>query len=357
MFDKRRGFFQRLAQRLDKIDKNEFVEVLSLLLEERALWTALADFNPLKITVLRSGEVIYDSSGGLYARLSARFGSEATQTFEHPDSKNKTLTIKKVDFERYSFFYIYDAALEKSAEENIRSGLEALEMLAAGISHEIKNPLTAVDLHTQLIERGIKSGKIKASGEIKDYISLVKTENARLLSVLETFIGAARKRRPVFAFCEVEDAVRAIARLFEPELELKNISLALELRPVSKIFSSLEIIQQILADIFRNAIEAVGNSSIKKLCITLNESPQKDGLYITIEDSGTGIPLAFKKRIFEPYFTTKKTGTGLGLTLVKKMVEELGGEITVEDSTALGGAAFKIFLPISQEQKKLEFFV
>ncbi|MGL5720822.1 MAG: two-component system sensor histidine kinase NtrB [Brevinema sp.] len=355
MFDKRRGFFQRLLKRIDKVDRAEVPEIISILLEERDLWEVLAENSPCKFTVHRDTELILDSSQGLYTAIKHLISEKSPkQTISCPAEFGQgDLTIKKVFYKNYQITYIYPPFSSNEQEQTaFKDSMEALEMLAAGISHEIKNPLTAIDIHTQILERSIQKGNIKVPPEIQDYIHLIKTENTRLLAVLDIFIGSMRKRRLTLTFCEIKDLILNLIKVFEGEFQEKEISLILDLDPIPKIFTSQEILQQIASDIIRNAIEALEDRETKQIVISLKENSTRDTICLSIEDSGQGIPANLRSRIFEPYYTTKKSGTGLGLTLVKKMVDELAGTISVEESR-VGGAAFKINLPLSQGQKKL----
>ncbi|MGL5254425.1 MAG: sensor histidine kinase [Brevinema sp.] len=360
MFDKRRGFFQRLLQRIDKVDRSEVPEILAILLEERDLWEVLAENSPCKFAVYRNSELILDSSQGLYTAIQHSL-IEKNDILEHtiPCPKGfgyDYITVKKVIYKNYQVIYIYPQLVSNMQEEKtaFKDSLEALEMLAAGISHEIKNPLTAVDIHTQILERYIAKGQIQVPVEVQDYISLIKKENTRLLAVLDIFLGSIRKRQLTLTFCEVKDLILNLVKVFEAEFQEKGISLTLNLDSVPKIFTSQEILQQVASDIIRNAIEALEDRETKHIIISLKENNLRNSVYIAIEDSGPGISTNLRTRIFEPYYTTKKSGTGLGLTLVKKMVDELMGTISVEDSK-IGGASFIISLPTSQGQRKLTY--
>ncbi|MGL4393917.1 MAG: sensor histidine kinase [Brevinema sp.] len=357
--NKKDRFFKKALQTLPKLQKEELIRLSETLISERALLVELVELNPKGVIVFRGEDILYQST---QIKNLLKECNNFIPTKNHVGiislldihQKDRVLEIDYQHFDIFDAFYISDVTIYQKdlSSKKTRTTLDALENLAAGISHEIKNPLSAIDIHTQLIQRQINKEVLSVPPEIEEYLSVVQHESKRLLSVLDDFLNMTRKVKPILQFSETSDIILATERVFEKECFEKNIKLEINISQVPKIFTVPNTLQQVLSDLIRNAIEALENKDKKIIRLTLAEDELKTNLLICIEDSGDGISASIRSKVFEPYFTTKKTGTGLGLTLVNKMVHDIGGLIIISESD-LGGAAFKILLPISQGQKKL----
>lgn len=357
MNDKRQKFFIKILEKLEKLEKKECVDIIKLLFEERQLWFDIIESSGLKVLIYRDHEVIYDNLSMVLVEIPQLelLPKNMIITVQDIYHKERILDIKYFISGRFRIFCLQDIGViqEQDIKMKTQNSLNALEMLAAGIAHEIKNPLSAIDIHTQVIEKKIKNEIIALPKDFFDYIGVVKKESERLLLVVDHFLSRARKQKPILEFSEVKDIIEQTITLFQMELEQRQIKIIVSLEQVPRIFTVPAFLQQILSDIIRNAIDVLEFHETEKVIkITLRENKLKNAIIICIEDNGPGISLSVKKRIFEPYYTTKKNGTGLGLTLAKKMTQEIGGDIILK-SGILGGAAFCILLPISLGQKKL----
>jgi signal transduction histidine kinase len=251
---------------------------------------------------------------------------------------------------------ITEVKAKDSKLKNLES-IEALNNLAAGVAHEIRNPLTAIDIHTQLLKKGIDRGIIEVPEEVKNYLRIIDEEQRRLSGIVSEFLTAARKRELKRTFEDVNEYLQEIVDFVQPELDANGIFAALEFNPVPKTFLDRDYLRQAVLNLIRNAIEAMRLHSPdrlpeKRLIIRTFYDIGTDSVGIAISDTGEGIPEERLQRIFEPYYTTKESGTGLGLTIVYKIVKEHGGDIRVESEKGRG-STFTIFLPQSQGVKQI----
>ncbi len=350
-------FLKKALKALPKLSRNSLIKFCEeLIYEQHKLLNVVED---IAICIYFEEQIIFSSS--LYNQYIQEVPNivllkeVGVQSILDSKKNDRIFYIMKKDIEQNTIVYITE--LTQYFHENIttktQESITALETLAAGISHEIKNPLSAIDIHTQILQNKIKNHKLSVSPEINNYLNIVKEESDRLLNVLDTFLNITRKSKPELVFTEISQILDKVYQLLIPELAQKQISLEIKIDAVPKIFTSPHILQQILLDLLRNSIEALKNQDNKSIEISLKETDTKTHIIISVDDSGSGIDSQVLYKIFDPYFTTKPEGSGLGLTLVKKMVEELGGRIFVAHST-LGGARFELYFPISSEQKLLQ---
>ncbi|MDD2500814.1 MAG: ATP-binding protein [Geobacter sp.] len=228
---------------------------------------------------------------------------------------------------------------EELREETVRlERLASLGKLAAGISHEIRNPLTGIsllldDLHDRA-QLGDKDREMltKAMAEIE--------RMDRLISALLTF---AAPPRSCFAPGDPGEAAEDVVMLMQRPCQRQGVTLTLERTPLPACLIDAEKIRQALLNLLKNALEALPLGGT--IHISLNHD-EHDAL-ITVNDSGHGIPVQDLPLIFEPFFTRKGAGTGLGLSITRQIIEEHGGSINVSSEPAQG-TSFMIRLPLLQ---------
>jgi len=228
---------------------------------------------------------------------------------------------------------------EDLREETVRlERLASLGKLAAGISHEIRNPLTGIsllldDLHDRA-QLGDKDREMltKAMAEIE--------RMERLISALLTFAAPPRSR---FAPGDPGEAAEDVVMLMQRACQRQGIVLNLERSPLPSCLIDAEKIRQALLNLLKNALEALPLGGT----ITITISRDGHDTLITVTDSGHGIPAQDLPLIFEPFFTRKGAGTGLGLSITRQIIEEHGGSISV-DSAFGHGTSFRIRLPLLQ---------
>ena len=226
--------------------------------------------------------------------------------------------------------------------------LAALGQLAAGLAHELRNPLTAIKI---LVQTAAEAGE-GATLEGRDVVVL-KEELARLEDSLQRFLDFAKPPSLEKRRFDLRDVVRNLLDLISARVALQQVRLQSELPqdPV-EIWADREQIRQLLLNTMLNALDAVGHGG--EISVALNadgapdppatESDQCPWATVLVRDSGPGIPVELENRIFEPFVSTKETGLGLGLAICRRIAEAHGGRIQAANSCC-GGAVLSISLP------------
>jgi signal transduction histidine kinase len=220
--------------------------------------------------------------------------------------------------------------------------LAAVGTLAAGLSHEIKNPLNAAALQLLVLERRLKRLP-DLPADIFDPLRLVQGEIKRLAGFLDEFLQFARPRDLTRVPTDLTRILRAVLDLLEPQANLAQLRIDARIAALPLIAVDEARLQQSVMNLVINAIQAAPPGG----WLRLEAAREGDEVMIAVEDSGAGVPAAARDRIFEPFFTTKDGGTGLGLPLVHSIVQQHGGTLTLQTGEA-GGARFVIRLPLGK---------
>ena len=239
------------------------------------------------------------------------------------------------------------------AEAEVARGekLASIGQLAAGIAHELNNPLTGVLTFTSLMRKKMPEG----SEEAED-LDLVIRETKRCASIIRRLLDFAREKTPEKALVNVNQLIDETVRFVERSAALQRIEIVMELDPdLPQLSVDPDLIKQVLMNILVNAQQAIeehGRITVRsRLCRTRKPPGRCDStlpaIEIAISDTGCGIPEANLQRIFDPFFTSKEVGkgTGLGLSVSYGIVRAHGGEIDVE-STVGEGTTFRVCLPV-----------
>ena len=230
--------------------------------------------------------------------------------------------------------------------------LAAIGQLAAGIAHEINNPLTAVLINSQILLEDLPE-------EQKDNIEsvkLIEMAAVRASQVIKNLLGLVRKENHEFLKMDLNESIQRALMLVSHEFLTRKINIFFDRAENLPVFiGSTNHLQGVWINLLMNSIEAIGD---KKGDIKIATHYEEGTFYVEIRDSGAGISNDNLEKIFEPYFTTKRSGqgTGLGLSLVKRTIEAHCGQIMVESSPG-EGARFTIILPEknrSEESKNCE---
>lgn len=250
-----------------------------------------------------------------------------------------------------------DDITEKHNQEALLRRMEnlaSLTNLAASVSHEIKNPLGAISIHIQLMQRALKKardgdGKLPDKKFVENYLKIVNEEIERLNQIILDFLFAVR---PISTNMELVDPTNLLTdfiTFIHAELEEKHILFETELiKKPSRIMVDVKLFRQILINLAQNAIAAMPNGGF----LWISTAIKNERFVLNIIDSGVGMDTQTQSRIFEPYFTTRAQGTGLGLTMVYKIVKEFSGEINVKSFPG-EGTLFSINLPLPQNERPL----
>lgn len=253
-------------------------------------------------------------------------------------------------------FEIQDVTfIKKIRREFTRNeSLAAMTTMAAGVAHEIKNPLASMSIYVQLLARKLdKNGSITKE-EAEKTISVLNEEIEKLNKMAVDFLYAVKPVNAEFTIDNVNSCINSTVKLAAAELEQNSITIKTDLAvSLPNVKLDVSLIQQCILNLIRNSMQAKKPGQ-KDLTIKIRSFLDANNVCIAVEDNGCGMTEDQMVKIFEPYYTTKASGTGLGLTNIYKIVKEHGGEITVK-STAGVETVFTISLPVpSSERYRLE---
>lgn len=224
--------------------------------------------------------------------------------------------------------------------------LASLGMLAAGVAHEIRNPLTAIKAWLYLQQKHLTPG----TPEFSD-AQLIGGEISRLERIVRDFLQFARPSDPQFAVVPAGQPLLEVQTFLQPGLEKAGIKLLVAEVAAAQIRIDPEQIKQVLINLIQNAADSIGRNGTITLRAVTDEKRIADRqmavVILQVSDTGKGIPEDVQKRLFDPFFTTKDTGTGLGLPIAARLVEKHGGALQYQ-SLAEQGATFGIILPLHQ---------
>jgi len=229
--------------------------------------------------------------------------------------------------------------------------LVSLGMLAAGVAHEIRNPLTAIKACLFLQQKRFKPG----TAEFAD-VELVGLEIGRLEKIVKDFLQFARPAEPEFADVEAGELLRDVQTLLRPQLEKQNIQLKAESAPRTLLHVDRQQIKQVLINLVQNSADSIKEGGTITLAVREGTrrwaNRQADAVILEVADTGSGIPPEVQKRLFDPFFTTRETGTGLGLSIAARIVEKHGGALEYKTEVNRG-TVFGIVLPrVRNEQAR-----
>ena len=215
--------------------------------------------------------------------------------------------------------------------------------VARRLAHEIKNPLTPIQLSAERLEMKLadKLGPVDAE-TLKRGTQTIVNQVAALKSMVDDFRDYARLPAPVPARLDLNALVSEVLSMYETS----SIPIRGELaRGVPHVFADSAQIRQVLHNLVQNAQDALGATKSPDAAIEVRTGLAGAWVRLVVSDNGSGFPEEFMARIFEPYVTTKPRGTGLGLAIVKKIVDEHHGEIAIENRPH-NGASVTILLPV-----------
>lgn len=377
-----KGFLEKLLERIQRVDPGEVHNYLAELAREKGFLETI--FNAILEGVIVTdpkGRVIY-----LNRAASGFFGVPQTEALGRPIAE----VIRGLDWEevtrgsevisrdlevfypenRLLNFYVVSllndddqrgiegraiilrdiTQTQKSTEATIESErFSAVTLLAAGVAHEIGNPLNSLDIHLQLIQRKLKTVPAKLKKSLEDSIAIARDEVGRLDQIITQFLQAIRPQ-PVRPHPEnLNRLIEESMAFLKEEIRNRDILVETELDPsVPSLELDRDQIKQAFYNIVRNAFQAMNSGGILRVQTTATE----DHVFVAFSDTGGGIPAEHISRIFEPYFTTKPSGSGLGLMIVRRIVRAHGGEVAIHSTE---GKGVTVTLRFPRADRKVRF--
>ncbi len=232
--------------------------------------------------------------------------------------------------------------LEAARDHLIQSEkMSSLGQLAAGIAHEINNPLTSILINSQLIAE-----RLETQSPHEENLGLIIDETSRCSSIVKGLLEFSRQNPPELAPVDLNLLIRSSLMLIESQAMAQSVTLTTVLdEGLPRVRLDANKIKQVVTNLALNALDAMPGGGT--LTITTHHLPAEGVVELAVEDNGCGIPPEVLHRIFDPFYTTKgTTGTGLGLSVTYGIVEQHGGTITVESSVDIG-TTFMIRLPLA----------
>ncbi|MDB6170396.1 MAG: sensor signal transduction histidine kinase [Verrucomicrobia bacterium] len=375
MAGRKTSSLDRVLGRLDTLDSVNLSNLVQRLARERGLFEDI--FNMLQEGVLvigadgrieyanaaaqrlvglgadsLTGETLWRLVPGLRTSLesfdpSGTASSVVTREFEltYPEPRSLRLYMVpfrgegKVSAHRFAVI-LSDITREKqSTEERIESErTSSIILLAAGVAHELGNPLNSLTIHLQLIERKLRKLKLaegRDSGSLAESIEICEQEVQRLDGIISNFLEAIRPRPPDLAETNLAEVLAEVLRFQQNEFADRGIKVEAETpAELPTVMADRNQLKQVFFNITKNAIEAMQPGGALKI-----RSRADDGnVYLVFGDSGAGIKPEDLPRLFQPYHTTKTGGHGLGLMIVQRIMRAHGGQIGIESKEGRGTA-------------------
>lgn len=241
-----------------------------------------------------------------------------------------------------------DAQLQRSKR------LSALGEMAAGIAHEVRNPLAAIQLYTSMITQDLQghdqfAEPLRCAREVASAVR-------GLDGIVGDVLSFAREVKPNPTSLQVADVFDRVLAAHGPAIQAANVTVTAPYvtapyidTPSLTVFADPEMIHRALLNLVRNAVDAMGLVTGQRE-LTLGARSDHAQVILTITDTGSGVDRDTIDRLFNPFFTTRATGTGLGLAIVHRIVDAHGGTVSVSDNPAAEhGAAFELCLPVQTQ--------
>ena len=224
--------------------------------------------------------------------------------------------------------------------------LAALHTLSAGVAHEIRNPLSALDLNAHLLEEELHEQNVD-SPKVSSYLNVVNVEIHRLKGILDSFLKFARPASVEMHEIQIEDVVAHIVQLFHYEAGERQVQLETAVGfGLPRVLGDETQLSQVLLNLVVNAVQSMPAGGVCRIAVNRRRYEGREWVELVVQDAGAGIKRQDLPRMFEPFFTTKPTGSGLGLAIAYRIVEDHGGLIQVSSEEGQG-TTVTVRLPVA----------
>jgi signal transduction histidine kinase len=219
--------------------------------------------------------------------------------------------------------------------------------LAAGVAHEIRNPLSAIELNLRLLRDEV-APLLPGRPDTEEYFDVLFAETQRLNRITSSFLQLSRPEELIKLNVPIHAPVQRVLRLIESEAKAKNISFSLDLQAnTAQVFGDATKLEQVCLNLLINSMQAMPNGGVIRLSSSLGRNEHAGFVDLVVKDQGVGVPPENIPRLFDPYFTTRTDGTGLGLAIADRIITNHGGTILVE-SVPGAGTSMTVRLPIAE---------
>jgi signal transduction histidine kinase len=225
-----------------------------------------------------------------------------------------------------------------------------LSRLLARFAHEVRNPLSSLDIHVQLLEENLAQATPEIRGKSATCFEIIHGELHRLENIVKHFLSLAGPSSLDLQPVKAAKIVGHVCDLLRPEAAARDIEIVIKLpESLPPVAADASQLTQALVNLVINSIQAVERKGHVEVTAGVGETT--GALVITVRDSGPGIPVDKLSAIFEPFFTTKADGSGLGLWIVQQIITAHGGVVEASNAAG-GGAVFAVHLPLQRKEKE-----
>lgn len=398
-----RGYVKRVYQKAEKLNKEQILDVLDNVLEENDTLYSIFESISAGLLIVDNNFCLLQANSIVKSRLPFTSNPDEQKNSNVPvwdllddediciylhNCYEKNITNSTEDFSivtsggsvRFITIVITPLILKNVLQGRIivvrditdiknqevrlhrMENMASLTNLAAGMAHEIKNPLGAISIHIQLIQKALSKARLNQNilpekKFVEEHIDVVNEEVEHLNKLIMDFLLAVR---PIKSQLELKNPYKLIENTIsfvKPEFLNEQISVELkENDQGQKILIDEKLLRQMILNLSQNSLSAIKTKKETQIDfepkLLINCYTKENKYIIELADNGCGMSEETVSKIFEPYYTTKANGTGLGMTMVFKIVKEFSGEILV-DSELQKGTSFKMIFPIPQKDKKL----
>lgn len=310
-----------------------------------------------KYTDVNVSKVIADSDMVAFIRKFRKSGKDTMEEyFQVSDPVHGQRSViciaSRVNEIKALLFVFRDMTFFNRFKEEFRKNESLAQMttMAAGVAHEIKNPLASISIYLQLMDKMMEKNGSMTREEAKKYLDVVSEEVDRINKIAVDFLFAVKPMKVNLAICNVNDIVKKTVSVVSAELKEKGIAFKQHLAvSLPKVLADSSLIQQSILNLINNAMQAMPEDR-KDPAITVSTFMENDMVKISVADNGCGMTEEQMSKIFEPYYTTKSSGTGLGLTVLFKIMKQHEGDVTVSSTPGVG-SEFTLQIPVPSSER------